>query len=392
MKILIATETYFPNISGAAVFTRNIAKGMLERGHQVVIIAQAVKFANYKEKEDGIIIYRQRSIKNPFRIGYRIPIFPFLNVHHIVHKFSPDVIHLQGPAFIGLATLLAAKKYKIPVIATHHFSTEFVISYLKFIQPLAGLIAKIMWKYLTWFYNKCHLVTCPSQTTANALKKYPIKTPILAISNGIDLKQFSPRLPDGQFLAKFNIPKKKPVVLHVGRLDVDKKVDIIIKAVPFVLKEIEATFVIAGMGKEMENLKNLAKKLKVEKNIIFTEKIDYKDIVHLYQIATLFVTASPIETQGIVVMEAMACKKPVVGANAGALPELIFDGQNGYLFSPGDYQQLAQKIIQMIKSPQLLVRMGEKSYSIISHHSIINTFNRFEEIYLELQKELRKQN
>lgn len=389
MKILIATESYYPNISGVAVFAHNLAKKMVQNSHEVFVIAPSPKFKSYIEKVDGIKIFRLESKINRFREGYFVSKWPFKAVRKIINEVQPDVIHIQDPALISLATLRSARRKKIPIVVTNHFSLEYVVSYLPALKIIHPLFLRIATVYLEWFYGKCDLLTCPTKTVAKRFREDKIKTKIEVISNGVDLSRFMPYYgKDYVTRNKFKIPLNIPLVLFVGRLDVDKDLKTLIKAVPFVLEKIEAHFFILGDGKEKNNLQNLAEELKINKNITFVDFIphDEKILPKIYQMTQVFVNPCPSETQSIVVLEAQATALPVVLANAGALPELVKENVNGYLFKPGDEEDFARNITKVLKNKSLAKKFGENSLEKLESHLVDNTHDRFEKIYLELKK------
>ncbi|MCL5407307.1 MAG: glycosyltransferase [Patescibacteria group bacterium] len=389
MKILIATESYYPNISGVAVFAHNLARKMVASGHEVFVIAPSPKMIAYEEKVDGIKIFRLASKTNPWRKGYYISRWPFRRVGQIIQAVMPDIIHLQDPALISLASLRKARKMKIPVVVTNHFSLEYTISYLPSLKIIHPLFLKVLRTYLGWFYNRADLLTCPTKTVAANFLKANLKTRVEVISNGVDLSRFMPFYGDTLYVRrKFKIPENLPLVLFVGRLDVDKDLKTLIKAIPYVLKEVEAHFVIVGEGKIKTTLEQMVKKSQVSKNVTFIGFIphDNEILPRIYQMSQVFINPCPSETQSIVVLEAQATGLPVVLANAGALPELVKDGVNGFLFKPSDELDLAKKINQILENTGKAQKMGESSLEKLESHLVDTTHNLFEKNYLRLTK------
>jgi glycosyltransferase involved in cell wall biosynthesis len=390
MKILICTESFYPNISGVAVFTRNLAQKMAKRGHSVTLIAPSPKYTPYQEILEGVRIQRLPSKKNKYREGYFISKSPFLRVSKIIEEFRPDVIHLQDPAGICFATLRKARKLKIPVVVTNHFSLEYIVSYLSpFFKTFQSLILFVIARYLNWFYNQCQVLTCPTQTVAKRFKGPITKVRLEVISNGVDLSRFMPYYGDISSLKrKWQIPLKRKVILFIGRLDVDKEVETLINAIPKVIKKIDAHLVIIGGGKEKENLIQRVKDYQLTSRVTFIDFIPYEDKIlpKAYQMAEVFVNPCPHETQSIVTLEAQATGLPVVVANSGALPELVKNEINGLCFRPGDDQDLAAKIIKVLTNKTLAKKMGQKGLEMIEEHLVNDTYKKYEEIYQKLAK------
>lgn len=389
MKILIASESYYPNISGVAVFSHNLAKKMVEKGHRVYVIAPSPKFTPYEEMCDGVKIYRLPSKINRYRHGFYISKSPNRKVQKILREIHPDIIHLQDPAMICFSALIEAKKQNIPIVITNHFFLEYVVSYLPYLKPIHFIILFILTHYLNWFYAKADVLTCPTKTIAEHFIKTGIKIKVEVISNGVDLSRFMPYYGDSDLVCqKFNIPYKLPLILYVGRLDAEKNVIQIVKAAPEVENKCKAHFVILGSGKEKEKLIALCEQLGVRNNFTFIDFIPYEDrmLPLIYQASSIFVNPCPIETQSIVTLEASATGLPIVGANSGALVELIENGVNGYRFESENPEDLAQKIISILEKPSLAKKMGEKSVEIVEEHLVEDTFNKFEEIYIGLKR------
>jgi len=232
------------------------------------------------------------------------------------------------------------------------------------------------------FYNRCDYVICPTETVRSDLKNWGVKTPIVAISNGVDLDRFFDYFDLTEFNDKYHLPPNKKV-LYAGRIDRDKNVEVLIRAIPEVIRSMNIHFVIAGDGSELVRLKKLVQKLNIEHAVSFVGWIDQSadDYLQVFQSADVFVMTSKIETQSIVTMEAMAAGLPVIGANGGALPELIKNNCNGCLFNPGDSGDLAKKITKVLTDSKLRKKMKAESLRLIASHEIKKSFIKINEIY-----------
>jgi len=164
--------------------------------------------------------------------------------------------------------------------------------------------------------------------------------------------------------------------------------DVLIRAVPSVSKALDAHFVIVGDGDRTAKLKSLAQSLRVERKVSFLGWIDHEspDLPQIYQIAAVFAQPSSIEAQSIVALEAMAAGLPVVAADGGALPELVEDGENGFLFPPGSADDMAERIVRILRQDGLRTRMRKRSLELVSIHQIENSFDRVKCIYEEVRK------
>ncbi len=386
MKILIATESYYPTISGVAVFSRYLALGLIKNGHEVHVMCPATRFATYDEMDEGIHVHRIRSIKNPFRPMLRVSFMPRSAVEALFVRIKPDAVHMQDPTSICSEVLRMCKKTNTPRVITNHFAFDYVLSYLPWLKPFHPYIAKRLEKYLLGFYNSCDYITFPSKTIENEFTHRKLHIPSVTVSNGVNLDQFFPSYNYAEMKQHLRIPNKH-IVLHVGRLDQDKKPAIMIKAFSLVAEQMDVHFIICGDGNKKNQLVQLAKKAGLTDRITFTGFIDHKVLPQLYQMATVFTTASTIETQGIVALEAMASGLPLVVARAGALPELLETGKNGFMFDPNNATDMADKLLLVLKDQKQAKKMGERSLEMVEKHEIELTFNQFEHIYRTLVTE-----
>ena len=233
-------------------------------------------------------------------------------------------------------------------------------------------------------FEQLDYVTTPTKTAAALLAKAGLSKEVVPISCGIDLERFKPTN-DGVYLRqRFAIPRDKQVVLYVGRLDKEKRIDMILRALPDISRVTSVHLVLAGIGKERRNLEELASKLGIQQAVTFTGFVPDEDLPNIYGVADLFVTAGIAELQSIVTMEAMASGLPVVAVNAMALPELVHDGENGYLFSDGNSQMLAERIIAILSDQETRAEMSKRSLAIIEDHDINKTIEKYESIYSEI--------
>lgn len=388
MKIIIGSESFAPNVSGVAVTTERLAESLADRGHEVYVFAPSRSFRSaYDSTFKKYKVYRLRSVINPFRSGFRVSLKPAAVVEKQVAGIKPDLIHLQDPTSICGALLKSAKRHHIPVIITNHFSLEYVISYLRLLTPLHGSIRKFLMHHLAKFYNECNYVLCPTETVKKELLRWGVKTEIEAVSNGVDVDRFYSYSLPVTIRMKYHLPAN-PIVLYMGRIDKDKNIETLVQAIPKVLKHVNAHFVFAGSGGEVDKMEKLVEKMKIRRQVSFIGWIDHnsQDLPELYQMASLFAIPSTIETQSLVTLEAMAAGLPVVAANAGALPELVKPNENGFLFPPHNADALGEAIVKILTDERLAQKMGKKSLEIVADHTLAECYTKIEKVYENVVK------
>ncbi len=389
MKILFGTDNFFPNVNGAAIFSVELAKGLAKIGHEVAVIAPSRKFKHTITQHAGMTIYGIPSVMIPKMIhpgGIRIPVeINQTIIRAIIEQMRPDIIHIQDHFMIGSRAASLGRKLGIPTVGTNHFLPENFIHYFHPPSFAKKPLSKLAWRQFINVYKLLDLITVPTKTTADLLHSLGLKNPITPISCGVDLKRFNPRNSGSHLKKHYHITDSKLVILFVGRLDKEKNIDLIIKAFAEVQKITNSHLVIAGKGKEKTNLINLSKNLNLNQNVTFTGFVPDKDLAALYRMADLFVIASIAELQSIATMEAMASGLPVIATEVLALPELVHNGKNGYLFNDGDINSLTNHIVKVLKNPALRKKMSQASLKIISQHSLDKTVKTYLQAYESLK-------
>ena len=389
LKILIANETYPPDINGAAKFSSQLAVSLADKGHQVAVIAPSVTIKDEIEIKNNLKIFRMRSISikkiHPyFRVI--IPLDINKKVEKIIKDFKPDIIHIQNHFILGRACLKSVKKNNIPIIGTNHFMPDNLLEYLPAI--VAKKANDIMWKDFVKIYNQLDYVTSPSLAAKALIKKIGLKNNIAVISNGVNLNKFKPTKVKTEDFVKFNLDKNIPIFIFVGRLEKDKNVDLIIEATKLVLKKRKIQVVIIGKGKDENEFRRIAQDLKLGKNIIFANEVSDNDLRKLLNLADVYIGSGSAELQGIAVMEAMAMSLPILALNAVALPELVKSGVNGFLFELNKYD-LADKMLKIISDQNKLENMGKQSRLLIEKHDQKHVIEKFEKLYQKIIKDKR---
>ena len=387
MKILIASDLHWPTINGVATFSRNLAQGLAERGHEVVVIAPSQKKSGrkYSEVDENHTVMRTMSLPFPFYQNFRISMTPQREVKKIIEDFQPDIIHIQSMLGIGRATLLYGKKMEIPVVATNHAMPENLIDNLRLLAPFARPVSYILKSYAARFHSNADYVTFPTQSAIDIFSDYGnVAPPIQAISNGIDLSRFKPGKISDETRVKFGLPKDQPIISYVGRLDSEKHLSVLLRAAAKLLKQQPVHVLIVGSGNDLENLTWLAGELGIEQHVSFTGKVSGQEITELHQAGTVFCMPSPAELQSIATLEAMASGQPIVVVDGGAVHELCLNGKNGYVCKTDDEADMAKKLLDVIKDESLRKKMSVASRSIAEKHDINKTLDKFEQIYNQL--------
>nr|WP_209044238.1 glycosyltransferase [Brevibacterium marinum] len=384
-RILIPTETYAPEINGAAKFAERLAAGLAARGNDVHVACPSATGKASVSVEGGVTVHRLTSHRWPLHPTWTIcmPWETKPELAHLLDTVQPEVVHTQAHFVIGRYAFSESHKRGIPVVATNHFMPENVLPYLRAPKPLLDGGTAAAWWDLRRKFQSAEFITVPTQLAADLLTQNGFTSPIRAVSCGIDLERFSHIRHDEPVPEDTELTP--PRVLFVGRLSTEKHAADIVEAVAKTDPELGLEADIVGGGDQEEPLKELAAELGISDRIHVLGKISDRELMDAYERCTFFCMPSTAELQSIVTLEALASRKPVVLADAVALPHLVRDGVNGYLFPPRDIDELAARFTQLCEMPAAeMDAMARASLDVVAKHDIEHTLDTFEAIYARI--------
>jgi len=379
LKILIGADTFLPHVNGAARFAERLAAGLVDRGHDVHVAAPSIGHRNA-----GTAI---ETIEGQPMMMHRLPAFRFLphdwityvlpwrSKHYariVLDEIKPDVVHIQSHIVIGRGLAREARKRGIPVVATNHVMAENILDFTTLPDWLDRIFVKLAWADAERTFKMTRAVTTPTRKAADFLESTIDIDGVIPISCGIDRSNYRPDL----------TPRDANRILFVGRLTTEKHIDVVLAALAKLDPALDVTFDIVGGGDQRAKLEALAQQLGVAARVTFHGHASDDDLRDLYSRASVFAIASIAELQSIATMEAMASGLPIVAANAVALPHLVHEGENGYLFTPGDADELAARLTDVLTAaPEERRRMQQASLDAVAMHDITRTLDTFEALY-----------
>ena len=388
MRVLIGADTWAPDVNGACYAARRLAAGLAERGHEVHVVAPARGIRSVGARKVGPVTeHRVGSFPVPKPPGFRLCPPPGLRqkARRILRRVRPDVVHVQSHMVLGRMLLTAAADLGIPAMATTHMIPENIIPAISFLHLPPARLKKLFWWDAVRVLNRAGLVTAPTPLAASMAERNGVPGPVLPVSNGLDLSRFRPDT-DGRgpaFRERHGIPLDSPLVGFVGRLDREKHVDEIVHALALLRAGAvpDARLVVVGDGEERARLQAAARTAGVEDAVTFTGRLDDDEIPDVYPALDVFVNAGTAELQSLVTLEAMATGKPIVAVDAGALPHLARQGENGWRYPHGDVAALAERLTRVLGDPQAAAGLGAASLQIAGEHSMAVTLDTYEELY-----------
>lgn len=380
LTIVIAADTFAPDVNGAARFAERLAAGLARRGHDVHVLTPSVRHRDhgtFREVIEGeeITVHRPPGWRWYPHDWLRF-VLPWMAKHYarrLLDTVPADVVHSQSHIVLGRALTRIATQRGIPVIATNHVMAENIIDFTTLPPVLDKIFVKIAWDDAKRTFDLSRAVTTPTRKAAEFLEQTIDIEGVIPISCGIDKRNYTPDF----------APRPHHRVLFVGRLTTEKHVEVTLEAIARLAPELpEITFDVVGGGDQRRNLEQTAQRLGIQHRVTFHGRVAEEDLRASYGKADVFAIASIAELQSIATMEAMASGLPIVAADAVALPHLVQDGVNGYLFEPGDVDDLVDKLRRVLTAPpEEYLRMQQASLDGVEIHDIEKTLDTFEKLY-----------
>jgi len=340
LRIAFITNNYFPYSGGVVHSIEAFTQELRKQGHQVWIIT--LDFLGNSTCDHEYVI----RIHCPIRFQYKknhmaIPWRPDAQIHDILNRLHPDIIHVHHPFLLGNAALKFANKYTIPTVFTYHTLYEKFTHYIPLpktvIQPVTKKVVKI-------FCNKVQGIIAPSSYIQQYVLNNEISVPVKIIPSPIN-QSYLDKYKKKEYAERFRL-------LTVSRFTKEKKITRLLD----VFSQLDSRkfeFTVVGYGYELDNLKQYAyKKLGLSpSSVTFIVKPSQSKLKDMYQNADLFIYGCPTEIQGLVLAEAMACANPVVSFAGPGQKDIIKNGYNGYIV---DSITEMKQAIEMIASNNAL--------------------------------------
>ncbi|MGA1794967.1 MAG: glycosyltransferase [bacterium] len=349
MKILMISDVYFPRINGVSTSIMTYRRALRERGHRVTLIAP--EYNERVEDESDIIRIPSRSliVDKEDRMMKATKIYG-LKGELVRENF--DIIHIQTPFVAHYVGVSLARRLNVPRVESYHtFFEEYLQHYVPFVpKPVLRFIAR---RFSASQCNGVDALIVPSGPMLEVLRGYGVNTPAEIIPTGINLKGFTGG--DGEaFRRRYGIPMDRPVLITVGRVAFEKNIDFLIRVADAVRRAIPDVFlIIAGGGPAVASLKRLVGQLDLDDHVLFAGYLAYdKELLDCYRAADVFIFASRTETQGLVLLEAMAMGVPVVSTAVMGTKDILY-GARGAVVAQEDLDDFAGKVVSVLNDPKL---------------------------------------
>ncbi len=385
LNIALVCDPIGENKSGVVVSTMRFGKLLKEKGHHVIFIGARLKNHKDHSQHHDIKAYRYRSLPVPKSGGWRLAFPTVKELKKVFQEEKIDVVHLTLPMSGAIIAIKAARALGIKIVAHSHSQPENLFMDMpKLIQPTLN---KLWNRYLAWTYSKAESLVYPSELARTLLDNLSDSNqPSMVVSNGINLSEFR-EMEIGNFYERFNVPTKAVKLLFVGRLYPEKSVDTLIRAMTHILKKHSNThLMLAGAGHLRPKLEKLVAELNLSKHITFLGLVSDEDKIFAYNASDVFILPSLAELEGMVVLEAMACGKPIIVSDAEMSASRFFVDDNGFLFKTQDHEDLAHQALKLITDVELRTKMGKASSEKVKNYDIHKSVALLEEVYYSALK------
>ena len=371
MRIGMFTDAYLPEISGVTLLVRRLRDELERLGHDVWVYAP-----RYDRPSDD----ERRTFR--FRSG---PVFAYKTARMAVpynreasrSYRALDVIHSHTPFSLAYAALAASYRHRIPHVQTYH---TYLSQYRHYVPRAFRPSVRAAESYSALLCNRCTEVTVPTRSIEEELRRFGVRRPIHVLPFGPNLPLYeqpaswSPR-------EMLGIPESAWVFLYAGRVAEEKNLGFLLSAFGRIhALDPRSVLVFAGDGPSREHLEAKASSAGLGRAVRFPGFLDQGRLIDLYKAADLFVFASKTETQGLVLVEAMAAGTPAVAVDALGVRDVVSDRVNGFLV-PEDEERFAQRAIEAVSDSKLFAQLREGARRTAEESSVQTSTQRLLEIY-----------
>jgi len=356
MNILFVSDVFFPRVNGVSTSINTFATELRALGHQVTLIAPS--YTDEDKQEEWIVRVPSHKIyfdpeDRLMNFGKLKALLPWIRDKHF------DVIHIHTPFTAHYVGIHFGKKLDIPVVETYHtFFEDYLHHYLPFIpQFISRKLARTISR------RQCNAVdgiVSPSKPMLDVLKQYGIKTPAEVVATGLDDSSFA-NVDGEHFRMSHDIPLAQPMLLFVGRVAHEKNIGFLLEMhEELIKKHPDALLVITGEGPAEESIKHSIDKLGISNKVRMIGYLDRShELIACYKAADIFVFASKSETQGLVLLEAMAQGTAVVAIAELGTKSILIEGE-GVLIAKDDINDFADKVSVLLSDAPKRQMIGDK--------------------------------
>ncbi|MGC8850656.1 MAG: glycosyltransferase [Candidatus Micrarchaeia archaeon] len=381
MRISFFTDTYFPNLDGVVVAIQNYRRELERRGHEIEVFAAGSAEAARLNEDPHVHFFEGFSF--PSYPQYKIAFNPFA-AKKIVRDRGFDLVHCHAMASMGFAAIKTARDLRLPLVGTFHTLLPAGTHYITHNKRGQEIISRIAWHSIKHFYKPFDVVTAPSKVIVEMLAEHGVdEDKLRVVPNGIDLKSFRCKHDHAKARKALGFRARDKVVLFAGRVTEEKHVDLIVRSAKQVIRSVPSVkFLIVGDGPFKSTVEVLVAENGLNDRFVFKGAVPHSRMPFFFSVADVNVCPSTFDTYGLSIVEGMACGVPCVGARAYAIPEIVRDGCNGFLFEPNNPKDFADKLTRLLlMSSRQARKMREQAVATARLHSLSKAVDLLEGVY-----------
>ncbi len=365
MRIAICTDQYLPLLSGLVDSVETLAKELRAQGHVVRIYTAAMKDAL-----EDVDVFRFPAWYVPGSneaIGVSLP----LGAMRDIRAFKPDVVHTHLFGVVGFFALYAARRLHVPLVGTDHTFPADYLHYMKLDFPPFPYLVR---KYAAWYYGRCNFVTTPSERMLEELRVYGMRRRARIISNPIP-HHFRLLMHKSELKKKLGIGERAIAIF--GRIAREKNLDAALDVFADLAVRSDATLVFIGDGPYRGVLEERVRSGGFAHRVHFLGTLRGELLVETLNACDVLLITSTSENQPMSLLQAMLCGLPAVAAQAGGLPEYVWDDVSGFIVPPSETHMFANRVLALLEDPVLAKDFGEaarKQAALFAPEQIARTF------------------
>ncbi|OYY92617.1 MAG: glycosyl transferase family 1 [Hydrogenophilales bacterium 28-61-23] len=378
MRVLMVSDVFFPRINGVSTSIETFRCALAEQNVSVKLVVPS--YGDDSPTPDITRVPASRVLGDP---EDRLAHYPKLRKATLLAASDCDVIHIQTPFAAHYAGLHAARILNKPTVTTYHTLFE---EYLQHYIPwLPGAMLRGMARrFSRGQCNDVDAVIVPSSAMQTRLTEYGVTRPLHIIPTGLPSSAFTPGDATG-FRSRHGIDPNRPVALFVGRVAHEKNIGFLLESMALAIRALpELLLLITGEGPARADLEKQAARLGIQNHVRFLGYLDRKrELPSAYAAANVFVFASRTETQGLVLLEAMAQKCPVVGLSVMGTADIL-EPRRGCRIAPDTHTGFASTLVALLNSPESRIQLGDEALAYAHEWSDRALAARLADLYRSL--------
>jgi len=382
MNIAIFSECYRPTRNGVVVSVDTFARGLRARGHRVDLFVP--RFPGYPVAHPHV--YRFPSIRVPHVPDSPVALPYWPQVYAAFDRLNADLVHAQSIFVMSRLGAYLARRNNLPLVATYH---TLVAEYSHYV-PLPSVATKALLVMLSRrFCNACQVVIVPTRSVGDVLRSYGVRSPLVPLATGIDVESFSGG--DGtRVRERHHLPSSAKVLLFVGRIAREKNLDFLFQVTRHLLaRDPDIRLLLVGPGPYLPLAAAYVRRLGLERHVVFAGSQPRSALKHYYAAADLFVFPSLTDTQGLVLVEAMAAGLPCIAAQATGACDVLEGGRYG-LLCPAAERDFVAAVESLLVSPEKRAEYAQAGRQRARAFSREATVAKLEALYRDVIAEHRR--